>query len=55
METIQIIQALNDAIKIIIPLRNSAACGSTIIWRMLRHAEDHLDKQIEELLQEEAQ
>jgi hypothetical protein len=50
LETLQIIQGLDAAIRILNSARSSAAAGSLTVWRLLDHAAGHLDKQIEALL-----
>lgn len=50
MENIEICTALDDAIRIIIKARGPLSSGSTAIWTLLLHAENHLDSQIKEIL-----
>lgn len=52
METIDLINALNDAIATIIKARidNGLCNASATIWALSKHAEQHLDAQIKTLL-----
>lgn len=52
MDTLQLIQSIDEAIRIISTARTTGrlASGSSAIWRLSDHAESHLDKQIKELL-----
>ena len=52
MDTLQLIESLDEAIRIISAARVAGrlAAGSTSIWRISDHACTHLDKQIKELL-----
>jgi hypothetical protein len=52
METLQLIQGLDAAIRILNEARSNAAAGSLTVWRMISHASEHLDRQIEELILE---
>lgn len=45
-----LIAGLDAAIRIIIKTRSELACGSQALWNKLNHAENHLDRQIAELL-----
>jgi hypothetical protein len=50
LDTLSIIEAINEAIQIVRHARKQLAGGSLTIWRMTDHAETHLDNQIRELL-----
>jgi hypothetical protein len=50
METLDLIQALNEATKILKQANRECAGDSLAIWRLTDHAEQHIDKQIRELL-----
>jgi hypothetical protein len=50
METIEIIEGINDAIKILDVSRGALSGGSQAIWNLAYHATKHLDKQITDLL-----
>jgi hypothetical protein len=52
MDNLILIQSLDEAIRIISAARMAGrlAAGSTAIWRLSDHAENHLDKQINALL-----
>jgi hypothetical protein len=52
MDNLILIQSLDEAIRTIAAARiaGNLAAGSTAIWRMSDHAENHLDKQISALL-----
>jgi pyruvate/2-oxoglutarate/acetoin dehydrogenase E1 component len=52
MDNLTLIQSLDEAIRIISAARTAGklAAGSSAIWRIADHAENHLDKQIKDLL-----
>jgi hypothetical protein len=52
MDNLTLIQSLDEAIRIISAARTAGklASGSSAIWRIADHAENHLDKQIKDLL-----
>jgi hypothetical protein len=50
MENLQVIEGINEAIKILITTRRELCGGSFTLWRLVEHAEKYLDKQIRELL-----
>lgn len=50
MENLQIIEALDEAIRILQNRKNTLAGGSFTLWRIVDHSIDYLDKQIKELL-----
>lgn len=50
LETAALIAGIDAAIRIIIRTRGELASGSQALWDKLNHAENHLDKQIRELL-----
>ena len=50
METLKAIEGINEAIKTIHHAKRDLASGSITLWRILNHAENHLDKQIKDLL-----
>ena len=50
METIILIQALQDAYAILKNTQRSLASGPTAIWRKACHATDYIDNQIADIL-----
>ena len=50
MDDLTLIQSINEAIEILLKASREVASGSPSIWRLPRHAADHLDKQIADLL-----
>ena len=50
--TLAQMEAINEAIAILNTLRSKAALGSTVIWRVLDHAANHLDKELKAALVE---
>ena len=50
MTTLQIIQGLNAAIALLINTGRQLCGGSQTIWNIVKHAENHLDAQIKDLL-----
>jgi hypothetical protein len=50
VDTLDIIKALDDAIRILLVARRGALEGSDAIWKKINHAQGSLDKQIKELM-----
>jgi hypothetical protein len=50
MDSLEIIQGINEAIKILQKANRQTAAGAPSIWKLVEHAEGHLDKQIAEFL-----
>lgn len=50
MDTLEIVAGISEATAILIKARNQSASGPLAIWRMISHAENHLNKEVEELL-----
>jgi hypothetical protein len=50
MDSLILIQSLDEAIRIIMAARKPLAGGSLALWSLLDRAENHLDMQIKELL-----
>lgn len=50
MDSLKLMEALNEAIRILNKARREASTGSVTIWRMIDHASNHLDLQLAEML-----
>jgi hypothetical protein len=53
MTELQILEALQDAIKLITQTRTPLAQSSNVVWRKLYSATEYLDKQVASLLADE--
>ena len=50
MDDLTLIQSINEAIEILLKASREVASGSLSIWRISRHAAEHLDRQIADFL-----
>ena len=55
MDSLQTIEGMNDAIKLLTSKRSELASGALRIWQLVAHAEKHLNKQIAEILGPESE
>lgn len=50
LETLDIIAGLDSAIRLLEAHKGPLAPGSFTLWRLVKHAIEHLDRQVEELM-----